>query len=174
MFPNQRIDHVSAEQVGTVNDDSIRVSAQSSAHRRKGERLGRCKLEAGGDKESTSPLLEIVSAIEDLTRPGGKIRRNPPVVLHPAQTFVPDNGHTEVWPRQFGGCRRRALDRVVDGAVDRLEREVGPIQIKHREAPQYARKNRARSEAARRWPRVPYRSAPRRDRAVCQWIRPDG
>ena len=74
VFPDQWIDHISAQQIGAVNDDAVTVSAEHAFDRGEGPRLARCKLEAGGDKVLAHPLFEIVPAIEDLARPGRAIQ----------------------------------------------------------------------------------------------------
>src|SRR5262245_44358283 len=76
-------------------------------------------------------LLEIMSTIKDLARPGRQFRFAPPVILNSPGAFVPDDRRTQIRAREFRRCRRGTFDRVVEGDVDRLEREIGAVEVKH-------------------------------------------
>src|SRR5262245_42125976 len=76
-------------------------------------------------------LLEIVPAFEDLARPRSEHGLAPPVVLDAPRAFVSDDGCAEVWPWELGTGRCSALERVVDGDVDRLERKVCAVEVRH-------------------------------------------
>src|SRR5262245_38454029 len=96
-------------------------------------------------------------AVENLACPGREHRLAPPVELDPACAFMSDDARAQIGARHLcRGCCG-ALDRVVDGAVDRLERKSGAVKIEHRSTPQCAHKNRAPSEGARRWLCAPCR-----------------
>src|SRR5262249_29099598 len=103
----------------------------------------------------TRALLEIVSAIEDLARPGREHGTTPPIVLAATRALLSNNAGASIRARQFCCGRCGALDRVVDGDVDRLEREAGAVKVEHWKILQCARKSRASNEGARRWLRVP-------------------
>src|SRR5262249_3063388 len=97
----------------------------------------------------------MVSTIEYLARPGGEFGLAPPGVLHLARALVANDRCAQIGARQLRRGCRGALDRVVDGDVDRLEREAGAVKVEHWKILQCARKSRASNEGARRWLRVP-------------------
>src|SRR6516165_4016894 len=99
------------------------MPAQRATGGREGQRLGRRELEAGRDEAPAHALLEVMPPAKDFARPGRQLRLAPPVELDATGALVPDDRCAEIRARQLGGGRRGALDRLVDGAVDRLDRE---------------------------------------------------
>jgi hypothetical protein len=122
VLPDQGVDQIDARQVGTVNDDAVGVAAERATGGGKGERLGRRKLESGRYETPARSFLEIVPAIKDLARPGGERRFASPIVLNAAGAVVSDDRRAQIGARKLLRPRCRALNRVVDGDVDRLER----------------------------------------------------
>jgi len=105
--------------------------AQRAAEHGEGERFRRRELEAGLDQVAARALLEIVPAFEDLARPRREHGLAPPIKLDAPCAFLPNDGRAEVWPRELGLGRCSALERVVDGDVEGLEREVGAVEVGH-------------------------------------------
>ena len=127
MLPHEWINHIGAKQVGAMNDDAITVPAQRAIDCGELARLRRREPETSRDKMLACASLEIVSAIENLARPGRELGFYPPIELYAAQTFVPDNGCTEIRPGQFSRHRRGAFDCCIDCSVDRFERKSGAV-----------------------------------------------
>src|SRR6516162_3028331 len=117
------------------------MPAQGTTRGVEGERFGWRELKTGGDKLLARALLEIVSAPEDLVRPGREHGLAPPIKLDAPCASVSNNRRSEVRPRQLRCCRGCTLDRVIDHGIDRLERQIRSIEIEHEKSP---RPHRAR------------------------------
>src|SRR5262249_23539495 len=128
VFPDQRVNQISAQQIGAVNDDPVSVAAERAIHRGEGERLRWRKFETSGHKMAARTFLEVVPAVEDLARPGREHGTTPPIVLTATRTLMSGDRCAQIGTREFRRRCRGALDCVVNRDVDRLEREGSPVQ----------------------------------------------
>src|SRR5262249_14872027 len=129
VLPDQRINQIGAGQIGAMNDNFVGVAAERTIHGSEGARFGRRKLEANRYEMPARAFLEVVPAVEDLARPGREHGLAPPIKLDAAEAIVSDDRRAQIGAWQLRRGRRGALDRVIDGAVDRLEREACAVQI---------------------------------------------
>jgi hypothetical protein len=122
VLPNQRIDHVGAKQVGTVDDDAISVPAHCASDGGELTRRGRRELKAGRDKVPAHTRLGVVPALKSLTISGRDFRSAPPLILDATQAFVPEDRCTQVLlARPFRRRRGDAFKRGVECGIDWLE-----------------------------------------------------
>jgi hypothetical protein len=76
-----------------------------------------------------------VPAGKDLAQPSGVHGLAPPIVLNFAQAFRSNDARAKIQARKLGRRRRDVLYRVVDRGVDRLDRQVGAVEIEQLRAP---------------------------------------
>src|SRR5262249_40050731 len=90
VLPYQRVDHVSAGQLGSVDDEPVGMPSERAIHGDEGECLPRRELEADGGEMLARAFLEVLASFEDFARPRREHGFAPPVILNATRAFVPD------------------------------------------------------------------------------------
>src|SRR5262249_17805469 len=118
--------------IWAVDDDAIRVPAHCASDGGELTRRGRRELKAGRNKVAAHARLGVVPALKSLAILGRDFRSAPPLILNATQALMPDDRRAQIL-LTWRLCRRRddTLERGVDRGIDRFERKVGAVQVKH-------------------------------------------